>query len=139
MSLKKAEIKSIWEQQLNDVFEIKDHSEMDLFLSIISIIMFDRFDESVGKLYATVNDPALFSKIINTFSGMTLKIPERQDFKDAITLGLSYYYKEFKNMKWDEIKKELPYDSSIPIKTGKKLVRLNENIKKKLEELLSEE
>lgn len=112
---------------------------MDMLLNILSIVMFDRFDESIGKMYATVNDIDLFSKIVNTFSGMTIKIPERQEFKDAITLGLSYYYREIKKMKWEDIKKELPYEDNLSIKTGRKLVKLNSSIKQKLDDLLKEE
>ena len=139
MSLRKVEIQSIWEQQLCDIFEQKTHSDMDMLLNILSIVMFDRFDESIGKMYATVNDIDLFSKIVNTFSGMTIKIPERQEFKDAITLGLSYYYREIKKMKWEDIKKELPYEDNLSIKTGRKLVKLNSSIKQKLDDLLKEE
>lgn len=139
MKVRKDEVKSIWEQQLNEVFTEKKHTDMDLFLNILSIVMFEKFDERVGKLYSVVNDVDLFTTIINTFSGMDLKIPDRQEFKDAITLGLSYYYKEIKKMKWDEIKKELPYEENLPLKTGKSLVKLNNTIKDKLKELLDKE
>lgn len=136
MTVRKDEVKSIWEQQLNNVFTESKHTDMDMLLNILSIVMFGKFDERVGKLYSIVNDIDLFTKIVNTFSGLEIKIPERQDFKDAITLGLSYYYREIKKMKWEDIKKELPYEDNLPLKTGKGLVKLNKSIKDKLSEIL---
>lgn len=136
---KRDEIKSIWESQLQTVFESQKHTEMDILLSILSIIMYDKFDDKIGKLYTTVNDIELFTKIINIFSGMTITVPNRDEFKDAISLALTYHYKNIKNMSWAEIKKELPYDSSLPLKTGKNIVKLNNTIKEKLEDILREE
>jgi len=135
--IQKKEIKSLWEEQLSSVFENKK-TDMDMFLSILSIVVFDRFDENIGKLYSVVNDMEVFTKIINTFSGLTVKVPDRDEFKDAISIALAYHYKHIKNMTWDEIKKELPYETNLPLKTGKGISKLNNTIKEQLDLLLSE-
>lgn len=138
MIVRKHEIKGIWEQQLNEVFTDTKKTDMALLFDIFSVIMFERLDESLGILYTIIDDHELFTKIVNNFSGMTIKIPERQEFADAVTLGMTYFYKEIKKMKWEDIKKELPYEDKLPLKTGKGLVKLNNTIKEKLNDILKE-
>jgi len=112
---------------------------MDIFLSIVSLVLDQRFDPNISELYSTVHNIELFTEIINKFSGMTIKIPERDEFKTAISIALAYYYKEVKKMKWDDIKKELPYGDDIPLKTGKGIAKLQKSIRQQLELLLNKE
>ncbi len=135
----KKDIKSHWEHQINSIFTEHEKSDMDIFLSIVSLVLDERFDPNISELYSTVHNIELFTEIINKFSGMTIKIPERDEFKTAISIALAYHYKEIKKMKWDDIKKELPYGDDIPLKTGKGVAKLQKSIKKQLEQLLSEE
>jgi len=135
----KKEIKSHWENQINSIFEKQKNTDMDIFLSLVSLILYERFDDTIAELYSIINNTELFTEIINKFSGMTIKIPERDNFKTAISIALAYYYKHIKKMKWEDIKKELPYGDDIPLKTGKGIAKLQKVIKERLEELLKEE
>lgn len=136
MAIRKEEVKSIWETQLTDVFSDHTKQDMDILLSIISLVLYDRFDDNLGKLYTVVNDVDLFTSIINEFSGMTIQIPERIEFKNAISIALAYHYKEIKKMKWEDIKKELPFGEDIPLRTGKGISKLNKSIKEQLNTLM---
>ncbi len=135
----KQEIKSHWEHQITSVFEEKPKTDMEIFLAIISLVMTDRFDGSIAELYSLVHNIQTFTEIINKFSGMTIKIPDREEFKTAITIAQSFYYKEVKKMKWDAIKKELPYGDDIPLRAGKGVAKLSKDIKKQILQLLTEE
>lgn len=135
----KEDIKSHWESQINSMFAEHKKSDMDIFLSIVSLVLDQRFDPNISELYSTVHNIELFTEIINKFSGMTIKIPERDEFKTAISIALAYHYKEVKKMKWDDIKKELPYGDDIPLKTGKGIAKLKKSIRQQLELLLNKE
>lgn len=137
--IQKHEIKNLWEEQLNEIFEKEKHTDMELFLNIIALMLHDRFDEQISKLYSTVSNVELFTKIINTFSGMTLQIPEREEFKETLSIALSYYYKKIKDMSWDDIKKELPFDDITTIKAGKGIAKLDKTIKERLNTLLEKQ
>jgi hypothetical protein len=112
---------------------------MAVFLSIISLMLNEKFGEQISKLYEVIADVETFTKVINTFSDMSLHIPEREDFKNCMILALSYYYRKMKDKTWDEIKKEFPFESGVALKTGKGIVQLDKTIQEKLEEILSEE
>jgi hypothetical protein len=133
----KQEIKSHWEQQINSIFCEKPKTDMDIFLSIVALVLDDRFDSNISELYSIIHNVELFTELINKFSGMTIKIPDRDEFKTALSIAVAYHYKEIKQMKWNDIKKELPYGDDIPLKAGKGVARLNKNIKEKLQELMN--
>lgn len=135
----KEEIKSHWEHQINSIFEQKPKSDMDIFLSIVALVLDERFDKNISELYSTIHNVELFTEIINKFSGMTIKIPDRDEFKTALSIALAYHYKEIKKMKWEDIKKELPYGDDIPLKAGKGVAKLQKSIRKQLEQILNKE
>jgi hypothetical protein len=135
----KHDIKSHWENQINSIFSDHPKTDMDIFLSVVSLVLDERFDQNISELYSTIHNVEMFTEIINKFSGMTIKIPDRDEFKTALSIALAYHYKEIKKMKWDDIKKELPYGDDIPLKTGKGIAKLQKSIRQQLEQLLQEE
>ena len=135
----KKDIKSHWEQQITSIFNEKPKTDMDIFLSVVSLVMSERFDVNIAELYSTIHNIEVFTEIINKFSGMTIKIPDRDEFKTAISIALAYHYKEVKQMKWDEIKKELPYGDDIPLKAGKGVAKLSKAIKQQISDILKED
>lgn len=138
-NVKKEQIKSIWFEQLDSIFEETEKTEMTTFLSILSMIVFDKFDDNVAQLYSIVNDMEKFSKIINKFSGMTIQFPDRNEFKDSLIVALSYYYKELKHMDWKDIQKIINTNERVAMKAGKGIVKLNKLVKNNLNELLQKE
>jgi len=132
-------LKGIWESQLEDIFSKAEVNHMAEFLSIVAMIMYDRFDEGVSSLYLAVEDIEVFAKIINRLSGLTITIPEREDFKDSLQIALAYYYKEVKGKDWSEIKKLFPKEENITLKAGKGIVKLNQTIKDSLDKVFTPE
>jgi hypothetical protein len=137
MPVKKNDIKNLWEDQLTSIFEEQKADGMEEFLSILSVIMNVKFDDNVARLYAEINDIEMFTRIINLFSGMKVEFPDRDNFKKATILALTYFYKEVKGLKWKDIKKEFPNDETFTMRVGKSVARLNDKIRLQLESLLT--
>jgi hypothetical protein len=133
----KKDIKSQWESQMETILKPPKNTDMESFLSLIAIAMNNRHDKNIAKMYNIVHNIEIFSDIMNAFSGMTVTFPNREDFKETILLGLSYYYKEMKGMNWDQIKKEMPFDNILPIKAERALLKLEKSIKSSIEELMN--
>jgi hypothetical protein len=137
--VRKYEVRKAWEHDLDKIFEKKKENEMSEFLSVLSMIICDRFDESISALYNTVENLDMFTKIINTFAEMTVRFPSREQFKDAILISLSYYYKEIKNLTWQEIREQIPDEDNISMYAGKGIFRLNKKIKDALDDFMCED
>lgn len=139
MGLLKKDVNNLWEEQLNQVFSQSKRSDMDEFLKILSIIIADEYPSSViGSLYKNLGFEK-FTDLINEFSGLQIEIPKREAFRDAILLALAYYYKHEKRMSWKDIKKEINFDDFAPLRTGRKLLKLDRTIKAQILNILSDE
>jgi hypothetical protein len=136
---RKYEVRKSWEHDLDKIFEKKKENEMNDFLGVLSMIINDRFDEAMSSLYTTVDNLDLFTKIINTFAEMTVRFPSREQFKDAILISLSYYYKEIKNLTWKEIREQIPDEDNISMYAGRGISRLNRKIKDALDTIMEDD
>ena len=134
----KEEVKTVWMDQIDSLFVETKPTDMHSFLSILTIMMTDKYDEKLVALYDIVNNVELFSTIIDTFSGMSIEIPTKDDFMNTLQIALAYYYREIKKMSWDKIQKEIPYEDNIALKTSKSIVHINKEIKNQLNSVLKE-
>jgi SpoVK/Ycf46/Vps4 family AAA+-type ATPase len=133
-SITKKEVKSIWKEQIDELFQCSDtKSEMYNFLSILNIIINNRFDEKIINLYDIIGNIDTFTSIIDCFSGLTITIPEKDEFRESLIVALSYYYKELKGYSWKEIQKIIPYEDNISIKASKGIGK----VKKELKEVMN--
>ena len=80
-----------------------------------------------------------FVELVNALSGVTIEIPDRHDFQDAIVLALSKYYRDVKHLNWKETRKQIEFDDFAPLRMGKKLSKLDRNIQKEIIEILKKE
>ena len=136
--IKKEEIKSLWKEQLDELFLKKNENEMHDFFSILTIMMNGKYDEKLVCLYELINNVSLFSSIIDEFSGLDISIPNKEDFMDTLKIALAFYYKEIKNMSWKEIQKEIPYEDHIALKASKGIVKMKKELKNQLSSILKE-
>lgn len=133
----KKEAKTLWDEKLNEIFKDTEQEDMDSFFHVLSIVLYDKYHPSIGKLYKQLGLDQ-FTELITNFSGMNLQIPNRQDFREAIILTLSYYYKNIKHMDWKEIKDKLDFDDFAPLRAGRKLNRLDKVIKDNLTKIFEQ-
>jgi hypothetical protein len=126
----------IFDSQIDEVFGKKKESEMDIILKTLSMVIYENSSNTdtmeLYKLLGMEN----FVKVISLFDGRTVKLPSADEFKENLILSLIYYYKEIKQFTWEQIKEKLPFEIS-GIRYGIKIKNLNNYIRQKLEELLS--
>jgi hypothetical protein len=137
-NIKKEEVKSIWKEQIDDLFESTTESKNNL-LSILSIIINNKFDERIVNLYDIINDINKFSSLIDCLSGLTIEIPEKEEFKESLVIALAFYYKELKGYSWKEIQKLIPYEDNISIKASKGIGKIKKELKEEITDIFKEE
>ena len=128
-------VKSLWKQDLEKAFTQTEKTNSEILMNILSIVVFDRFDSNIGRIYKVVGGLDKFSELIDALSDQIIKFPNAKEFREALTLALSYYYREVKGMSWEDIQKELPYERDVALHNGKKIASLDRNIKKQLDSL----
>ena len=131
----------IWEKRLQEAFKKKDKTETQLFLDVVSIILFNNDKaRELGDLYSILKLED-FIKVVSLFENRTIEFPSKREIKEAIELSLFYYsqyirgidsYKELKSM---NIVDEKEFSSKS---IGKKLTKINEKLKEKIFEILME-
>jgi hypothetical protein len=82
-----------------------------------------------------------FIKVINLFENRTIEFPSKKEIQEAIELSLFYYYKNIRGVEsYDELKDlnivEQKDFSSRSI--GKRLTKLDKELKQKIFEILKE-
>lgn len=126
---------NLWEEHLFNAFEETTKTDAEILLSILTIVVFNRFGNDLGHLYKIVGMEN-FSKITEIFSNKTLRFPDSEELRQALVLALSYYYKNIKGMTWEEVQRQLPYEPDLPLHMGKRLVSLDKTIRSQLDSLL---
>lgn len=129
------ELKSLWEENLKDAFTETEKTNSEILMNILSIVVFDRFDSNIGRIYKVCGGIDKFSELIEALSDQTIRFPNAKEFREALTLALSYYYREVKGMSWEDVQKELPYERDVGLHNGKKIALLDRHIKKQLDSL----
>jgi hypothetical protein len=138
--IKKEDIKTLWEQELQEICDIAPKNNVEKFLNIVGIMLYEKYGSPVSDLYMLVNDIDVFAKIINRFSGMTIKFPDRDELRKELITAIAYCMKTEKGMSWESIKKEIPFTQDKELlQVGRKLSYLDTMIKKELKTLMEEE
>jgi DNA-directed RNA polymerase specialized sigma24 family protein len=135
-TMKLEDFDSIWDERLNKIFVREDKDELDKIFKIIDIYFYGKYNDDLSRLYSIVGLEN-FLKIINLFSCRQISFPDRADLRDVILTALSYYYRNHKDMSWDEIKDLLNFPDFSTIKYGKSLKKIEEILNKELEDVFS--
>ena len=130
-------MKKLWLDKLKTILETKPKSEEELFLDILAMLIYSRYNDDLSLVYKQLGLDEFIS-LVNHVSGKTIEFPTQEDLKDSVMTALCYYYKEVKGMEWDEIHHKLPYDDINSIKYGKRISRLNRDMKKEMEVMFQE-
>jgi len=103
---------SIIDAQIEELFNKKKDSEIDLILKILSLIIYKQSTNTdIVELYRLLG-PEKLSQLIMLFDSRTIKLPSASEFKESLILCLVYYYKEIKNEDWAKIKEHFPFEIS---------------------------
>ncbi|GEM_PF-1642790 len=131
----------VWEKRLQEAFKKKDKDQTQLFLDIVSIVLFQNEKaREIGDLYSILSLED-FVRVINLFENRTIEFPSKKEIKEAIELSLFYYYKHirgvnsYKDLKDMNIVDEKEFSSRS---IGRKLTKLNDKLQEKIFEILME-
>lgn len=131
----------VWEKRLKETFKKKDKNQTQLFLDIVSIVLFQNEKaREIGDLYSILSLDD-FIKVINLFENRTIEFPSKREIKEAIEISLFYYYKHvrgvdsYKDLKEMNIVDEKEFSSRS---IGRKLTKLNLRLQEELLKILSE-
>lgn len=120
-------MKEVWADKINKMFRKKPKQEEELFLDIVSMIAYHRYNDKLSAIYKELGVDK-FNKVIAILSGETIDIPDRLDWHDSMLTALCFYYKILKGYDWDQIKKILPFKKINSIKIGKRINSLSADI-----------
>lgn len=127
----------IIDNQIERLFSKQSPTEMDLILSILSIIFYkNNMNKDIVDLYNIV-DINSFVKIINLFDGKSVKLPTKNNFKEELIFAILYYYKKVKGYEWDKIKQIVDFPIN-GIKYGIKINSLSDYIKESINKLFED-
>lgn len=121
----------IWSHKIHTMFKKKPKNEEELFLDIVSMITFNRYNDKLSAIYKELGVDK-FSRLISLLSSETIDFPSREDWKDSMLTAVCFYYKEIKGMKWEEIKRILPFKRVNSIKIGKRINSLESDMVKEI-------
>lgn len=125
----------VWEKRLQEAFKKKNKDQTQLFLDIVSIVLFQNEKaREIGDLYSILSLED-FIRVINLFENRTIEFPSKREIKDAIELALFYYYKyirdvkSYKDLKDMNIVDEKDFSSRS---IGRKLTKLNSKLQEQM-------
>ena len=65
-----------------------------------------------------------FMETMELLGGKNIKFPNKADFKETIQIALCYYYRQFKDYSWDQIKGLIQDDDLSSVKLGVRVQQL---------------
>lgn len=111
--------KNVLQQRLKETLSC-DASSIISDLLKLSLMKLAEKDEAM-LIYAEIYNllgVEKFTELISLVNGRTLTLPSKEDFKDALTTVLCYYYRTVENKDWEEIKQLLADPDLNAIKFG---------------------
>ena len=128
------EQKKQWSEILKSAYTSTDNLSKDI-KTLLEIIIYVSFGEKIGRLYKIINNDELFSKLIEEFGENEIQFPSKEDFTESIMTVIVYYYKEILGYNWEQIQELLPYERDIGLRYKRKIDKLGDKIKKRLQQI----
>lgn len=121
---------TLFQQSINDI--MKDNTAKELVKDLIRLQMFKNAekDEKLLVLVELYNLLGMekFMDVMDILGGKTLKFPNKTDFKETIQIALCYYYRQFRDYSWDDIKTLIQDEELSSVKLGIKVQQLQKFI-----------
>ena len=129
---------NLFQQQIHNMFVKKTPKEGDQILRLVSIILNANSNNTdlvdIYNLLGVEN----FARLIHLLDGRVIKLPTSTEIEETIALAFIYYYREVKEMKWEEVVEAIPFEIST-ISYGSKVKSLTAFMRNKIEEMMTEE
>lgn len=123
---------TIFQKNVNDI--MKDNVSTDLIEDLIRLNMFKNAEKDERQLVLVELYNLLgiekFMEVMDLLAGTSIKFPNKSDFKETIQIALCYYYRQFKDYSWDQIKNLINDEEISTAKIGSKVQQLQRFIDK---------
>ena len=128
------EKKKEWSENLKSAYNSADTLSKDI-KTLLEIIIYVSFGEKIGRLYKIINNDDLFSRLVEEFGENEIQFPSKDDFTESVMTAIVYYYKEILGFSWEQIQEQLPYERDIGLRYKRKIDKLGDKIKKRLQQI----
>lgn len=121
---------TVFQQNINSI--MKEDMSKDLIEDLIKLQMFkntERDDKQLVlvELYNLLGTER-FMDVMDLLANKTIKFPAKEDFKETIQIALCYYYRNFKDYSWEQIRTLIADEDLQSIKFGIKVQQLQKFI-----------
>lgn len=117
---------TLFQQKINDI--MKNNPTKDMILNLVELQLYKNAGKDEDKLVYVELYNLLgidkFMEVMDILAGKTIKFPPKDDFKETVEIALSYYYRYFLHMSWDEIKEKMGDQDMPSVKYGIKVQQL---------------
>lgn len=123
---------TLFQQNVNNI--MKESASKELIEDLIRLNMFKNAEKDEKQLVLVelynLLGPENFMDVMDLLEGKTVKFPRKADFKETIQIALCYYYRQFKNYSWEQIKELIKDDDLSSVKLGVRVQQLQRFINK---------
>lgn len=121
---------TLFQQNVNNIME--DNASKDLIEDLIRLNMFKNAEKDekqlvLVELYNLLGTER-FMDVMDLLAGKTVRFPKKEDFRETVQIALSYYYKQFRDYSWTDIKELMKDDTISPVKMRVKVGQLQKFI-----------
>lgn len=121
---------TVFQQNINNI--MKEDTSKDLIEDLIKLQMFKNTEKDdkqlvLVELYNLLGTEK-FMDVMDLLAGKTIKFPPKEDFKETVQIALCYYYRNFKDYSWDQIRTLIADEDLRSIKFGIKVQQLQKFI-----------
>ena len=121
---------TVFQQNINNI--MKEDTSKDLIEDLIKLQMFKNTEKDdkqlvLVELYNLLGTEK-FMDVMDLLAGKTIKFPAKEDFKETVQIALCYYYRNFKDYSWDQIRTLVADEDLQSIKFGVKVQQLQKFI-----------
>lgn len=128
---------NLFESDVNEAFKKQPPAAGEDILRLVSLILSK--NTLNGDLLATYKLLGLekFTQLIHLYNGRAVRFPSSVEMKETIILAFCYYYREIKQLTWEEVQAQLPFDISA-ISYSSKIKSLSSFIKTQIRKIFEE-
>lgn len=117
---------TLFQQKINEI--MYNNPTKDMIMNLIELQLYKNAGKDEDKLVFVELYNLLgidkFMEVMDILAGKTIKFPEKDDFKETVEIALSYYYRYYKHMSWDDIKEKMGDQDMPSVKYGIKIQQL---------------
>lgn len=133
--------RTVFQQNVNNL--MKENPSKELVKDLIRLNMFKNAEKDekllvLAELYNLLGVEK-FMDVMELLGGKTIKFPSKNSFKETIQIALCYYYRQYKNYSWDQIKELIHDDDLSSVRLGVRVQQLQRFIETNMEKIARKE